>query len=70
MVRFAVCDDDVTYLRSITQIICDSYEASKTIDEDCECILYNSGEELIDHFIQDEIDIFFLDIECGNMSGF
>lgn len=70
MVRFAVCDDDARYLRSITQIICDSYEASKTIDEDCECILYNSGEELIDHFIEDEIDIFFLDIECGDMSGF
>lgn len=70
MLRFAICDDDIAYMQSIKQNICDAFDNAKTFDEKCECILYNTGEELIDKFIQDNIDIFFIDIECGAMSGF
>lgn len=70
MLRFAICDDDIAYMQSIKQNICDAFDYAKTFDEKCECILYNTGEELIDKFIQDNIDIFFIDIECGAMSGF
>lgn len=70
MIQFAICDDDVEYLNVVAQIICDEFNAVKTFDEPCRCILYKTGEELIDHFIKDNIDIVFLDIECGGESGF
>lgn len=70
MLRFAICDDDIAYMQSIRQDICDAFDYAKTFDEKCECILYNTGKELIEKFIQDNIDVFFIDIECGNMSGF
>lgn len=70
MVRFAICDDDIQYIKRITQVIESAYEELKTLDEACECILYSSGDALIKNFIRDEIDIFFLDIECGELSGF
>ena len=70
MIKFAICDDDSKYMNSITKIICRAFNEIKTFDEACECVLYNSGDELIEHFVEDEIDIFFLDIECGEQSGF
>lgn len=70
MIRIGICDDDIQYMKNITQIVCSAYEEAKTLDESCECILYSSGKNLIDNFINDEIDIFILDIECGEMSGF
>lgn len=70
MVRIGICDDDIQYMNSITQIVCSAYENISTLDEKCECVLYSSGKELIDNFVKDKIDIFILDIECGEMSGF
>ncbi len=70
MIRFGICDDDVQYMRNITEIVCTAYEEVKSFDEPCECVLYNTGQELIDNFVEDKIDIFILDIECGEMSGF
>ncbi|MBR6696683.1 MAG: response regulator transcription factor [Lachnospiraceae bacterium] len=70
MVRFAICDDDAAYMKQIVKIIKDTYESMSDFNEPCECILYNSGEELIKNFIEDKIDIFFLDIECGQDLGF
>ncbi len=70
MVRFAICDDDAAYMKKIVKIIKETYEKMSGADEPCECILYNSGKELIDNFIEDKIDIFFLDIECGDDLGF
>lgn len=70
MIRFGICDDDREYMNSITGIICDVFEKMNTFNEPGECRLYDSGEALIEKFIEDEIDIFFLDIECGAVSGF
>ncbi len=57
-------------MESIVQIICSAYEEARIHNEACECILYSSGKELLESFAGDEIDIFFLDIECGESSGF
>lgn len=70
MVRFGICDDDVEYMKFITDIICQSYEQMKTFPDMCQCILYQSGQELIEQFEKDKIDIAFIDIECGEESGF
>jgi DNA-binding LytR/AlgR family response regulator len=70
MVRFAVCDDDRLCMESIVQHIEETYNKMSDLNETCECILYDSGEELISNFIRDKIDIFFIDVECGSMSGF
>lgn len=70
MIKIAICDDDVQYMKGIAQVIHTAYERKTTLEEDCECILYESGDELIDNFIDDEIDVFFLDIECGIKTGF
>lgn len=70
VIRIGICDDDIQYMKNITQIVRSAYEEAKTFDESCECILYSTGKDLIDNFVKDGIDIFFLDIECGEMSGF
>lgn len=70
MIKIAICDDDVQYINSIKQIIEDTFNRLNPYDEKCECITYESGNKLIEKFVLDEVDIFFLDIECGNMSGF
>lgn len=70
MIRFGICDDDIKYIESVESIICESFKQQDIFQEECQCILYSSGKELIERFIQDEIDIFFIDIECGEMSGF
>ena len=70
MIKFAICDDDINYMLSIQGVICKEFEQLKTFQEECQCILYSSGQELLNNFIQDEIDVFFIDIECGSMSGF
>lgn len=35
-----------------------------------EFIIYSSGEELFKEDSEDKIDVYFIDIECGNMNGF
>ena len=70
MIRFGICDDDREYAYSIKDIICQAFNKFKTFDDDAECIYYNSGKELLEKFEQDNIDIFFMDIECGEDSGF
>ena len=70
MVRFAICDDDAAYMKQIVKIIKDTYESMSDFNEPCECILYNSGEELIKNFIEDKIDIFFLDIVAQAIQAF
>lgn len=70
MIKFAICDDDIEYIESIVDIIKETFAQLSTFNEECACVLYNSGEDLIKRFIEDGIDVTFLDIECGGMSGF
>ena len=70
MIKFAICDDDCEYMSSVVQVICATFDKYKTFDDVCDCVLYHSGDELLENFEKDKIDIFFLDIECGEQSGF
>lgn len=70
MVRFGLCDDDMEYITSIQKLILDEFAKYEIPGEKGECILYNSGDELLENFIDDKIDVIFMDIECGKDSGF
>lgn len=70
MIRFAICDDDVSYMNSITEIIQNSFNRCKRFDEQVECFLYKSGDELLKNYIKDSIDVVFMDIKCGDRLGF
>lgn len=70
MIRFAICDDNYRYMQRAGEIICAKFDELKTFDEECTCIFYRSGKELFENFEQDKIDIYFLDIECGEENGF
>lgn len=70
MVRFGICDDDREYMKSILEIIKDAFYQYNEHDEECACITYESGYQLIERINEDDIDIYFLDIECGAQSGF
>lgn len=70
MIRFGICDDNYRYMQRAGEIICAKFDELKTFDEECTCIFYRSGKELFENFEQDKIDIYFLDIECGEENGF
>lgn len=70
MFKIALCDDDVEFMENAKQYICSAFMEYNTWDEDIECICYKSGNEIIQSYLKDEIDIVFMDIECGKMNGF
>lgn len=70
MIRFGICDDNYRYMQRAGEIICRKFDELKTFDEECTCIFYSSGKELFECFEKDKIDIYFLDIECGEENGF
>ncbi len=70
MIRFGICDDNYRYMQRAGEIICAKFDELKTFDEECTCIFYSSGKELFECFEKDKIDIYFLDIECGEENGF
>lgn len=65
MLNIAVCDDEEVYLEEISDLIYQnaSQDFSYNINK------YLSGEELIDNFKNEKIDILFLDIEMKGMNG-
>lgn len=70
MITFAICDDDIQYMEHVPDIIIDEYKKETSLDEECRCILFQSGKELVEKAREENIDVFFVDIECGEMLGF
>ncbi len=70
MVRFAICDDEASYLNYMANIFKESYKRCSDGKDEVECILYESGDELLENYINDKIDVVFMDIECGDRLGF
>ncbi|MDO5402222.1 MAG: LytTR family DNA-binding domain-containing protein [Eubacteriales bacterium] len=70
MVRFGICDDDKEYMEVAVKKLREGFCMYCMADEDCECITYETGQKLVENMDKDNIDIFFLDIECGEDSGF
>ena len=63
MVRFAVCDDDITDLNLVADKILEFYE------DDCEIIRYRDGESLLADSRTEFFDVLFLDIVMPGISG-
>ena len=70
MTRFAICDDQEEHCERLECYIISEYDKYMGSTDKAETYIYNSGEELINRYAEDKIDIFFIDIECGNMNGF
>lgn len=64
MIRFAICDDDIENLKYMKKQIQDAF--LKHDKKDIEIILYQTGQELVDANIADQIDVVFMDIELEN----
>lgn len=70
MIKIALCDDDIDFFENIKTAVCHEYKLIHEIDEDLEFKYYQSGNDLINRYELDGIDVVFMDIEIGNESGF
>lgn len=70
MIRFGVCDDEKEWRELIQEQVLLLYGKFGKCDEDAECLLYSSGDELIENYEKDNLDIAFIDPLCGDSKGF
>lgn len=70
MIKFGVCDDEKEWCISIREQVLTLYNELVGYEEQAECVLYSSGNELIENYERDNIDIAFIDIVCGERKGF
>lgn len=68
MLKVAICDDDLMFANEVIELIKNAFEQQGF--SEVKCIAYDSGDAIRLNYIGDEIDIVFMDIECGNESGF
>ncbi|MDR0468746.1 MAG: LytTR family DNA-binding domain-containing protein [Peptococcaceae bacterium] len=62
----AVCDDDGAVLKTVSGCISHYCETNRFL---ADVRAYRSGEELLDAFSQEPIDLIFLDVYMGGMTG-
>ena len=65
---FGICDDDLAFADKIQQQLQKFYRDKE--QSDIICKIYSSGEELIQSYKNDQIDVVFMDIEVGDELGF
>lgn len=70
MVRFGICDDDRKFALGFCAVLLEYLKKLYGTGIECECKTYSSGEELLENYKADQIDIVFMDIEVGDESGF
>lgn len=70
MVRFGICDDDYEYMEKLVEIIREKYHEMTSSDEECEFRLFAESKDALLGLRTERIDIMFIDIEYGNVSGF
>ncbi len=74
MITFAICDDEIQETSELGKMLVNAiiteFENQKTFDEDCRCIFYTSGKDLVNAILIDSIDFAFIDIECGEAKGY
>ena len=63
--RFAICDDNLVHAHLLESYLID------VLDEELECDIYQSGEELLDKIFitENRYDMLFLDIEMEGSNG-
>ncbi len=67
MLRFAVCDDEKTYLDIVAAVTCETlseYEVQATVS------VFSNGKDLLATHQNDPYDVLFLDIDMPDISGF
>ncbi len=67
MIRLAICDDNQEFARAFTHII--QVECKKRLQEEVSVIYYMTAEECLKKQPQDNIDVYFIDIEYGDVLG-
>ncbi len=65
-IKIALCDDEPIQLELIKSYI---LSMETKLELEFQCIVANSGEELLEKIKDERIDIFFLDIQMGGIDG-
>ena len=68
-IRIAICDDDKKYAERMKELIVNAYIEQKGLTKSIECILYSTAQMLVQQYLEDKIDIVFMDIELGEELG-
>ncbi len=70
MVTFVICDDDKDFAQSLSKTILQEYRRYRGTEEEVRCICYTTAQDALENSPQDSADVYFLDIELGDMLGF
>ena len=69
MIRFGICDDDREYAHKFKEKLINEFSRQASLSEEIKCIYYENSKEAVKRFNEDNIDIYFLDIEYGEDYG-
>lgn len=64
--KIGICEDILEHAKLLQSMIEEYYAAEKT---DCEMVLFSSGTAALESEFSAEADLFFIDIELGDMTG-
>ncbi|MBQ4283128.1 MAG: response regulator transcription factor [Lachnospira sp.] len=67
MINLAICDDDKEFAESFKTVI--QAECKKRMSDDVNVVYYMSSEECLVKQKEDNIDVYFIDIEYGDVMG-
>lgn len=63
MNKFAICDDDRSFAK-----LCE-VKIANIFDNNCEIVYYDNCKTVLEKCFEDDIDVYFIDIEYGTESG-
>ena len=66
MFTIAICDDEEIFGKQIEKVI---WHSAEKFDEKIQVLIFTSGEELLEYMSRNTVDLLFLDIELGEMTG-
>lgn len=64
--KIGICEDILEHAKLLQSMVEEYYAAEKT---DCEMVLFSSGTAALESEFSAEADLFFIDIELGDMTG-
>lgn len=68
MIKIGICDDDEVYVKFFLDKLKDEF-AKISSDKDIEYMYYQNPKQAIEDAKKDEIDVYFIDIEYGDLLG-
>lgn len=66
MFTIAICDDEEIFGKQIEKVV---WNSAEKFDEKIQVAVFTSGEELLEYMRHNPVDLLFLDIELGKMTG-